>query len=74
MTFLLIITAWTLALSLITALCAAARLGDRDQLRREAVAIDWDTADHMAITAHAEGRPARTPEPGVLASAGRLAA
>lgn len=79
MTILLIIAAWTLILLLVTGLCAAARLGDRDQRVRAAVAIDWETSgrspiavhanEQVPITAHANAGVRRPSESGALASA-----
>jgi len=76
MTLLLIAASWTLILALITGLCAAARLGDRDQAKHASVAVGSEALAPMSITAHANtARTARTSEAGApLAGAGSLAA
>ncbi len=75
MTLLLLSASWTLILLLITGLCAAARLGDRDQRGHASVAFGGESAERMPFTVHAGARPARESEAGApLAGAGSLAA
>jgi hypothetical protein len=64
MILLLVIAAWIVVLSLIAALCAAARVGDREPLTRanaptgsgQAEPLVWEPAEHGKIAAHANAR------------------
>ncbi len=75
MTLLLISASWTFILLLITGLCAAARLGDRDQRRHASRAAGTATARPTSITVHVSPGPVRRSETGATrAGVGSLAA
>jgi hypothetical protein len=65
MIILLIIAAWTVVLSLVAGLCAAARLGDVGLLTRarapvrpgQTEPLAWERAEHFEITARANVAP-----------------
>jgi cytochrome c556 len=68
MILLLVIATWIVVLFLIAALCAAARVGDREPLTRasapagsgqgsgQAEPLVWEPAEHGEIAAHANAR------------------
>jgi hypothetical protein len=62
------VTAWILVLSLVTGLCAAARMGDLAQLvpagRGRRQPTGWEPFEHVEISARANPRPGRATESG----------